>query len=231
MWFLSSKRKSVNIKGLLDLSCDILPDTPIGLVTGVVVGTRVGEMVMGEYFNCEISWWYRLNQCRCVGLPLLHCTFCNILLTSLTFLLRAETTNTQMREHVSLAIPAWSKHDDTDKRTARTDTRGHLEGLLIWERWELKMGCRGEENLGLGSGCSGTGMSCAMSSKPRASRDGVCDQGSSCRASSAGGTEPCSWLLITAKPICQQIVLKLACKVLSAFLVSNCLKADTLLLL
>lgn len=90
-------------------------------------------MVTGEYFNCEISWWYRFNQCRCLGPLLLHCTFSDILLTSLTFLLRAETMKTQMREDVLLAVPAWPKCGNPDKRTARADTRGHLEGLLIWE--------------------------------------------------------------------------------------------------
>lgn len=85
--------------------------------------------------------------------------------------------------------------------------------------------------LGLNGGCSETGTSCATSSEPRADWDRVCDQISSCRASSADGAEPGSVLLITLKPICQQIVLKLACKVLCALLVSNCLEADNLLLL
>lgn len=196
------------------------------------MGTRSSWNGGGEYFNCEVLWSYRLISTTAgVQAHHYHTALSNILLTSLNFLLRAETTKTQMRADVLLAVPAWPKCGNTDKRTAKTGMRGHLEGWLIWERWGLEMECRSEENLGLRSGCSRTGTSCAMSSKPRASWDGGCEQISSCRASSAGGTEPCSRLLITAKPICQQIVLKLACKVLYAFLVSNCLEADTLLLL
>jgi len=83
--------------------------------------------------------------------------------------------------------------------------------------------------LGLNSGCSRTGTSCAMSSEPRAGRDRVRDQIPSCRAHS--GAEPGSQLLITDKPIHQQMLaLKLACKLLCALLVSNCLEAENLLL-
>lgn len=96
-----------------------------------------------------------LNYCRCAGSPLPHCTFSNILLTSLNFLLRAETTKTQMRADVLLAVPAWPKCGNTDKRTAKTGMRGHLEGWLIWESWGLEMECRSEDS---GVGAAGLGQ-------------------------------------------------------------------------
>lgn len=137
------------------------------------MGTRSSWNGGGEYFNCEALWSYRLISTTAgVQAHHYHTALSNILLTSLNFLLRAETTKTQMRADVLLAVPAWPKCGNTDKRTAKTGMRGHLEGLLIWESWGLEMECRGEENLGLRSGCSRTGTSCAMSSKLRASWDG-----------------------------------------------------------
>lgn len=137
---------------------------------------------------------------------------------------------TQMREDVSLAVPAWPKRGITDKR-ARANVRGHLGGLWIWERWVLEIECRGEEEPGPERWVQQDWDELYNELRAQSQLGRVCDQISSCRASSAGGAEPCSQLLITVKPVCQQIVLKLACKVLCAFLVSNCLEADNLLLL
>lgn len=69
---------------------------------------------------------------------------------------------TQVREDASLAVPAWPKYGHTDKRTARADTRGHLEGLLIWERWGLAMEGRGEENLTWDSAAGAVGLGRAV---------------------------------------------------------------------
>lgn len=149
----------------------------------------------------------------------------------LKLLLWSDTMKTQMRERedVLLAVPASSKHGIKDQKRARADIRGHPGGSWIWERWGWEMECRGEEDPRTERWVQWDWNK--LCDELRASQAGVCDQIASCRASSTSRAEPCSQLLITVKPNCQQIVLKLACKVLCALLASNCPEADNLLLL